>query len=40
MIPLTSIITTLITFFQNKFPDGPKIVADTDVSPSSRIGGF
>jgi esterase/lipase superfamily enzyme len=31
MIAPTSIIATLIAFFQNKFPDGPKIVADTDV---------
>ena len=31
MISLTSIVTTLIAFFQNKFPDAPKIVADTDV---------
>jgi esterase/lipase superfamily enzyme len=31
MISRTSIVNTLIAFFQNKFPDGPKIDADTDV---------
>jgi esterase/lipase superfamily enzyme len=31
MISVTSIIIALIAFFQKKFPDAPKIIADTDV---------